>query len=91
MGKEVADFCIETLNGIHNIADINRTRIVFIPKVSCPRLMAQFKPISLRNILYKIISNMLMNRFQKVLHYCIDGAQSAFVPRRLITECTSCL
>ncbi|KAG8484135.1 hypothetical protein CXB51_022932 [Gossypium anomalum] len=37
VGKDVADFCIETLHGLHNMTDINSTRIVLIPKVSSPR------------------------------------------------------
>ncbi|KAA3465499.1 reverse transcriptase [Gossypium australe] len=51
--------------------------------VSNPENMNQFKPISLCNILYKMISNMLVNSLQSVIHYCIDEAQSAFVPGRL--------
>lgn len=29
---------------------------------------------------------MIVNRFQKVLHCCIDEAQCTFVPRRLIAD-----
>ncbi|KAH1046991.1 hypothetical protein J1N35_037775 [Gossypium stocksii] len=47
VGKDVADFCIETLHRLHNMVDINSTRIIFIPKVSSPRYMTYFRPISL--------------------------------------------
>ncbi|KAA3469356.1 reverse transcriptase [Gossypium australe] len=47
VGKEVADFCIEMLHGLHNIAEINSTRIILIPKVSSPRFMTHFGLISL--------------------------------------------
>lgn len=44
--------------------------------------MVNFRPLSLFNILYKLIAN----RFQKVMDGCIDKAQSVFVPRRLISD-----
>ncbi|KAH1122001.1 hypothetical protein J1N35_005161 [Gossypium stocksii] len=34
VGKDVADFYIETLHGLHNMAEINNTRIVLIPKAN---------------------------------------------------------
>ncbi|KAK5770921.1 hypothetical protein PVK06_047081 [Gossypium arboreum] len=86
VGRDVADFCIEMLQGRHDMAVINGTRIVLIPKVSSPRYMTHFRPISLCNILYKIISKMLADRFQKILHVCINEVQSAFLPGRLITD-----
>lgn len=50
--------------------------------------MAHYRSISFCNILYKIISKVLSNIFQKVEHLAIDEAQSAFLPRRLITDNT---
>lgn len=82
----MAEYCITLLNDTHDMSGINETRIVLISKVNKPISMTQFRPISLCNILYKITAKMLVNRFYKVLHYCIDKAQSAFVPRRLITD-----
>ncbi|KAA3485256.1 reverse transcriptase [Gossypium australe] len=50
------------------------------------RNMSQFRPISLYNVLYKIISKMMVNRFQRVVDICIDEAQSAFVLGRFISN-----
>lgn len=64
----------------------NLTQLVLIPKVDNPEDMTYFRPISLCNILYRIIAKILANRLIIILLKIISTTQSAFIPGRLITD-----
>jgi hypothetical protein len=64
----------------------NHTFITLIPKQSGAHSVNHFRPISLCNIYYKIISKLLANRLKLILPKIISPLQSAFVPNRSIQD-----
>uniref|UniRef100_A0A803NL84 Reverse transcriptase domain-containing protein n=1 Tax=Cannabis sativa TaxID=3483 RepID=A0A803NL84_CANSA len=80
--KAAADF----LNENGDITPLNTTLITLIPKVKQPTTLSEYRPISLCNTIYKVISKTIANRLKLVLNNLISPNQSAFLPDRLISD-----
>jgi hypothetical protein len=86
IGAKVRGAVLDFLNrGNFNIS-INETFIALIPKMERVSTVADFRPISLCNVIYKLVSKVLANRLKLVLPSIISQHQSAFVPGRPITD-----
>ena len=86
MGNDVTLAILDFFSSGCILSSANFTNIVLIPKVKSPKSVSQFRPISVCNVLYKIISKVFVNRMKTVLPRVISDSQSAFVPGQMITD-----
>ena len=70
------------------LSEINQTFIALIPKTDNPTSINHYRPISLCNTIYKIISKILANRLKPILPKLINPFQGAFVEGRSIQDNT---
>ena len=86
IGMDVSQAILSCLNSRSILRSINHTFITIIPKVQNLERVSNFCPISLCNVIYKIISKVIANRLMPLLNSIISETQSAFIADCLITD-----
>lgn len=86
IGREIFEASCSWLEEGSFPPNLNDTNIALIAKVDRPENMKDLRPISLCNVIYKILSKVLANRLKRILHKCISDSQAAFVPGRDILD-----
>lgn len=65
---------------------IARSNLVLIPKTEEATMVGHFCPISVCNLIYKIISKILSLRMRPFIAQCVSSSQTAFVSGREISK-----
>lgn len=86
VGKTVVDMAMGFFRTGRLPKGLNDTLITLIPKVDNPEKPANFRPISLCNVSYKIITKAMTIRLKKLMTEVVGPNQSSFVPNRQITD-----
>lgn len=86
MKKDVIQFCQKFMCTGELPAGVNHTLVCLIPKVKTPHTMADLRPISLCNVLMRILSKVLSNRLKPCIGSTVSDKQSAFIEGRLLTD-----
>ncbi|XP_048494767.1 uncharacterized protein LOC125494918 [Beta vulgaris subsp. vulgaris] len=86
VGDDVTSFVCSILHGSLSPRCVNHTNLALIPKVKSPSMPAEFRPIALCNVIYKLVSKAIVMRLKDFLPAIVTENQSAFVPGRQITD-----
>ena len=68
----VINICLHILNEQGNIAPLNDTYLALIPKVEKPKKVVGYRPISLCNVIYRIVAKTIANRLKEILYQIIS-------------------
>ena len=86
VGMDSTQAVLSSLNSSSILKSINHTFNTLIAKVQNPKRVMEFRPISLGNVIYKIVSKVIANRLKPWLNSIILETQNAFIANRLITN-----
>ncbi|KAK3223002.1 hypothetical protein Dsin_010027 [Dipteronia sinensis] len=84
IGPAIISACLGILNDRVSAESINSTIISLIPKCQTPKATTDFRPISLCNVIYKIVVKVVASRLRRILRSVIAETQCAFIPGRMI-------
>ncbi|KAK9741294.1 hypothetical protein RND81_03G095700 [Saponaria officinalis] len=89
MGPLMVKTTLDVLGGAPFLESLNKTYIVLIPKKTGSDKMTYFCPISVYNVVYKLILKVLTNRLKQFLREIVRESKR-FYPESINNERYSC-
>ena len=86
VGESVVKLVLEFFETSVLPSRLNDALVVLLPKVGKPEKITQFRPISLCNVLFKIITKTMVERLKPLMTNLIGPAQASFIPGRVSTD-----
>ena len=79
VGTDVTDIVLSVLHSGHMLKKVNHTHIVLLPKKKDLKYLANYRPISLGNVVSGILSKVIANCLKHILPNVISDSQSALL------------
>ena len=86
LGKDIVELAEESRRTRQVFSGLNPTFLTLIPKYDKCDTPSGFHPIALCNVIYKILSTIMVNRLKPILHALISPKQIGFVKGRQILD-----
>lgn len=88
LGPSIVQFVKDVFSNHELIGSMNNTLLTLIPKHMELARAADFRPIALCNVIYKVVTKVVSNRIRHILPHIISGFQSSFIRGRNTTDNT---
>ena len=79
VGDKVCQLVLDVLKGARFSEGLNNTFLALIPKVVNPQHISQFRPIGLCNVVYKVITKIIVGRLKHAFQELISPCQASFI------------
>ncbi|KAL2235300.1 UNVERIFIED_CONTAM: hypothetical protein Sindi_1262200 [Sesamum indicum] len=86
VGDQVCRAVLDFFRNGRMLRQLNHTVITLVPKSEHSASVADYRPISCWNVIYKAITKIILDRLAPALEHLIDRYQSAFIGGRNITD-----
>ena len=86
VGELATAASLHFLNSGFLLKELNKTLVALIPKKDYPKTVSHYRPISLCNVSYKIISRAIVNRLRPIMDSIVIPFQLEFIRGRLISN-----
>lgn len=86
VGEGVSSTVLKCLEGERLPQNMADALLVLIPKTEKPESIKQFRPISLCNVTFKLVTKVIVNKIKNILEDLVSPNQCSFVPRQQIGD-----
>ncbi|KAL0449136.1 UNVERIFIED_CONTAM: hypothetical protein Slati_1470000 [Sesamum latifolium] len=86
VGEQITKAVMEFFHNGKLVKQVNSIILTLIPKVQAPTIVADFRSISCFNVLYKVITKIIVHCLSPILDKLISPSQNAFIPGRSISD-----